>query len=329
MADRLGLRTSGTSGQIHTFFCDVRDLLSSRIGDGRGRPTTRVDRFEGSFTRYPVLSEIAVTYRCNLACTFCYAGCGTPDATPGNAQAEKYRNRWKFWRKPTWWRRCHCRRDPVQNEMTAAEVLRVIDQIAIAGKVPSVSFTGGECTLRPELPDFIAHARKRSMRVNIITNGVLCSSRTYVDQLVAAGLTSAQVSLEGPDAARHDALTQRSGSFAKTVRGIRNLRDAGLHVHTNTTICEENAEHLPRIIDLAKSLESAACFHEPDHSHGNTQFGSPPTTQDLLHADWRIRDAGQAVRRSGRHAVPLVFTNAILHFQSRCSRSGQQGMRRL
>ena len=241
--------------QIHRFFCDVRDLLSSRIGDGRGRSTTRVGRFEGSFTRYPVLSEIAVTYRCNLACTFCYAGCGTPDATPGNAQAEKYRSRWKFWRKPTWRRCCHCSRDPVQHEMTAAEVLRVIDQIAIAGKVPSVSFTGGECTLRPELPEFIAHARRRGMRVNIITNGVICSSRTYVDQLVAAGLTSAQVSLEGPDADLHDALTQRPGSFAKTVRGIKNLRDAGLHVHINTTICEENAEHLERVIDLAKSLE--------------------------------------------------------------------------
>ena len=33
------------------------------------------------------------------------------------------------------------------------------------------------------------------------------------------------------------------------------LRDAGLHVHTNTTICDENAEFLCEIIDLAKSLK--------------------------------------------------------------------------
>ena len=98
----------------------------------------------------------------------------------------------------------HSQRDPVQEEMSAEEVLRVIDQIAVVGKVPSVSFTGGECTLRPELPEFIAHARKRGMRVNIITNGVTCSSRAYVDKLVAAGLTSAQVSVEGPDAEIHE-----------------------------------------------------------------------------------------------------------------------------
>ncbi|MAT72746.1 MAG: hypothetical protein CMJ58_24975 [Planctomycetaceae bacterium] len=241
--------------QIHTFFCDVRDLLANKLGDGSGRPATNSTPYEGSFTRYPVLSEIAVTYRCNLACTFCYAGCGTPDATPGNEAAEKHRNWWKLWQRTRWWKDRHGKRDPVGEEMTAEEVLRVIDQIAQVGQVPSVSFTGGECTLRPELPDFIRRARDNNMRVNIITNGITSSSRTYVDKLVSAGLTSAQVSLEGPTAEVHEALTQRPGSFAKTVRGIQNLRDAGLHVHTNTTICEENADHLAGIIDLAKSLE--------------------------------------------------------------------------
>lgn len=241
--------------QIHTFFCDVRDLLANRLGDGKDRPTTNSTPFEGSFTRYPVLSEIAVTYRCNLACTFCYAGCGTPDATPGNMAVEKHRNWWKFWRNTRWWQSRNEKRDPMGEEMTEAEVLRVIDQIAQVGKVPSVSFTGGECTLRPELPLFIRHARENGMRVNIITNGITSSSKEYVDKLVAAGLTSAQVSIEGPNAEVHEALTQRPGSFNKTVRGIKNLRDAGLHVHTNTTICEENADHLAGILDLAKSLE--------------------------------------------------------------------------
>lgn len=73
--------------------------------------------------------------------------------------------------------------------------------------------------------------------------------------LILTVSASAQVSLEGPSAEVHEGLTQRKGSFAKTTRGITNLRDAGLHVHTNTTICEENADRLAGIIDLAKSLE--------------------------------------------------------------------------
>ena len=234
--------------QIHSFFCDVRDLLSGRLGDGTGRLATRRSEYEGSFTRYPVLSEIAVTYKCNQACTFCYAGCGTADATPGNASRERHPHALRPERDPPL-------RDPLKQELTRDEVYEVIDRIARDGKVPSVSFTGGECTLRPELPDFIRRARARGLRVNIITNGILCASSELVERLVGAGLTSAQVSLEGPTAPVHDRLTQRPGGFEQTLLGIRKLRDAGLHVHTNTTICEGNAEHLAEIIDLARRLE--------------------------------------------------------------------------
>ncbi len=102
--------------QVHTFFCDVRDLLGQRLGDGRGRPTTRISPYTGSFTRYPVLSEIAVTYRCNLACSFCYAGCGTADASPGNARRERHRHDWKFWRAWPWWPGRAGSRDPLRQK---------------------------------------------------------------------------------------------------------------------------------------------------------------------------------------------------------------------
>jgi len=232
--------------QIHSFFCDVRDLLSGHLGDGSGRAATDVSPYAGSFTRYPVLAEIALTYQCNQACSFCYAGCGTAGATPGHAARERHPRRICAGRTA---------RDPLRSAMTRDEVFEVIDRIARDGRVPSVSFTGGECTLRPELPDFIRRARARGLRVNLITNGVLCASNDLVERLAAAGLTSAQVSLEGPTAEIHDRLTGRPGAFQRCLRGIRNLKDAGLHVHTNTTICEENAEHLTGIIDLAGRLE--------------------------------------------------------------------------
>ena len=305
--------------QIHALFCDVRDLLDNRMGDGTNRRATNVTRFEGSFSRYPVLSEIAVTYRCNLACTFCYAGCGTGDATPGIPGKERHRGWWYPWRR---WGRLNGtrpKRDPVAEEMTADEVMRVIDDIAGVGKVPSVSFTGGECTLRPELPDFIARARSRDMRVNIITNGIRCADRAYVDTLAAAGLTSAQVSVEGSSPDVHDRLTQRPGSFAKTIRGIEALRDAGLHVHTNTTICDENADDLTGIIDLANRLGLP-------HVSMNHII---PTGTPALRRHQRVRLSyeriGEHVMRAKRHAervgidlhwyspTPFCLFNPVAH----------------
>jgi radical SAM protein with 4Fe4S-binding SPASM domain len=165
------------------------------------------------FAKLPVLSELAVTYRCNAACTFCYAG-------------------------------CNCTVNPVgsSHEMTLEEIRRVLDKIARQAKVPSISFTGGEATLRPDLPDMIRHARGLGMRVNLITNGIRASSPAYVRTLADAGLHSAQVSVEGTTAAVHEAITRIRGSFAEAIRAVRNFRDAGLTVHTNTTLTRTNLE---------------------------------------------------------------------------------------
>ena len=76
----------------------------------------------------------------------------------------------------------------------------VIDKIVDQAQVPTVSFTGGEPTLRPDLPELIAYARSRGMRVNLITNGIRCADAGYVATLEEAGLDSAQVSLEAADA---------------------------------------------------------------------------------------------------------------------------------
>jgi len=62
------------------------------------------------------------------------------------------------------------------------------------------------------------------MRVNLITNGIRCSSENYVLKLKRAGLDSAQVSLEAGTAEIHDAITKTPGSFDKTVEGIKNLK---------------------------------------------------------------------------------------------------------
>lgn len=299
--------------QIHRFFCDVRDLLANRLGDGSGRTATRVTRFEGSFTTYPVLSELALTYRCNQACSFCYAGCGTADAKPGNGPRERHPRRFGRDLRPA------PTRDPIKDELTTAEARTVIDEIALVGRVPSISFTGGEATLRPDLPELVAHARSRKMRVNLITNGVRCADRSYVDELAAAGLTSAQVSIAGPTAAVHESLAQRPGAFAKAMQGIRNLRAAGLHVHTNTTICNENVDHLLGMVDLARDLELP---------HLSMNHIIPTGTPNLArHAHIRISYTriGEHILRVKRHAetrgidfhwyspTPFCIFNPIAH----------------
>jgi len=197
---------------------DIASFLSDikAICEGRQVATERV-AYGLDFTKLPILGEIAVTYRCNNRCLFCYAGCGSGGSCGHGNAAER--------------------------EMETREIERVIDIFREKAKIPFFSFTGGEPLLRDDLESLIAYASGRHLRVNLITNGTLASPER-ARSLYRAGLRTAQVSLESPDPAIHDSLCGAPGSHAGTLAGIEALADAGIRVQTNSTITLPNRESL-------------------------------------------------------------------------------------
>jgi radical SAM protein with 4Fe4S-binding SPASM domain len=208
--------------EIHAFFTDLASWLNETIGEGFGRRAVVREPFTADFCRYPILAEVALTYRCNLTCAFCYAGCGVADLPEGWAE------------------------DRVMND---DEVCHVLDVIRRDARCPSVSFTGGEPTLRPGLPRFVRHAKELGLAVNLISNGQRLGEER-VTTLARAGLDSAQLSLEGPTAALHDAIVGRPGAFDRLWEGLERLRSHAVRVHTNTTLSRRNLERAEEIVDL-------------------------------------------------------------------------------
>ena len=192
--------------EILNFIIAVKMSLENKLDEFTLNPAVEVKPFTMKFSDYPVLSEIAITYRCNLKCKFCYAGCN-----------------------------CTGRPSPNEKEMTTSEIKTLIDKIVDDAKVPSISFTGGEPTLRPELPELIRHAKKRGMWVNLITNGVNID-RDYAAKLADSGLNSAQVSIEGVTAQTHDQLVQYPGAFLRSIAAVRLLNEAKIPTHPNATL---------------------------------------------------------------------------------------------
>jgi radical SAM protein with 4Fe4S-binding SPASM domain len=172
------------------------------------RPKLAFTTFDRKAIQYPTLAEIALTYGCNNKCVFCYA------ASPYRVDE--------------------------QRTMTTDEVKVVMRRIFEEAHVPSLSFTGGEATLRPDLPELIRFGKELGFRVNLISNGLRLGSKPYADKLAEAGLDSAQISIEAATAEIHDAIVDRPGAFAKTVRAVHNLKGLGVHVHTNSTLCGPN-----------------------------------------------------------------------------------------
>ena len=86
----------------------------------------------------------------------------------------------------------------VTRELTADEWRAVLDKAWQAG-IPHVTFTGGEPTLREDLPDLIAHAEKLGMVCGLLTDGAALSKKEYLETLLQTGLDHILLTLHPED----------------------------------------------------------------------------------------------------------------------------------
>jgi MoaA/NifB/PqqE/SkfB family radical SAM enzyme len=81
-----------------------------------------------------------------------------------------------------------------------------------------IILTGSEVTLRSDLPDLAQQARANGFsHVRIQTHGMKLANRSFVEELVAAGIDEYFVSVTAADCETHDFITRVPGSFDKTM----------------------------------------------------------------------------------------------------------------
>jgi radical SAM protein with 4Fe4S-binding SPASM domain len=213
--------------QLQFFFTSLSRLLDSKICKNFRSPGLETIPFELGYIELPVLSEVALTYKCNIKCLFCYAACKCI-SEPENKSGLR--------------------------ELSTEEFKEILDIIRHEAEVPSVSFTGGEPLLRDDLCELIAYASEAlKMRVNLITNGTLISAQMAED-LKASGLASAQVSIESPEPDVHDHIVGVKQAFKASVKGLLTLKNAGISVHPHATLCGPNLHSLSGMAQMARSL---------------------------------------------------------------------------
>lgn len=163
----------------------------------------------------PMRMDLALTYRCTNKCPHCYL--------PKNES---------------------------KTELTTEQWKKIIDTLWQIG-IPQVAFTGGECTLRKDLPELVKHAHE--MVTGIITNGTRISPE-LAKQLKENDLDWVQITLESHNGETHDEMQGRVGAYAETILGITACVNAGLSVSINSTLTKKNINDLPDLIKFAKSL---------------------------------------------------------------------------
>lgn len=110
--------------------------------------------------------------------------------------------------------------------------------------------TGGEPTIRTDLPQIVSYARSTGFRALLIQTNGRAIDGSFAVVLAESGLTRALVAVHGPEKRIHESITRAPGSFAETMSGIAHLLSAGITVRTQTVISRLNLRSLPRLVDL-------------------------------------------------------------------------------
>jgi len=165
----------------------------------------------------PYRLDLALTYRCNNDCAHCY-----------NARERGF------------------------SELDTEGWKLAIDKAWALG-IPHIIFTGGEPTLRDDLPELVAHAEANGQITGLNTNARRLSDPTFVQRLVDAGLDHVQVTVESSDADIHNRMV-RANAFDQTICGLENALATRLFVMTNTTMLRDNVESIPATLDFLADL---------------------------------------------------------------------------
>jgi len=169
-----------------------RNYLIARVGISMTTPRTFPLVLRHAISRlvlnrrYPGYAILGLTNRCNCNCQHCYA----------------YQ-----------YRQCD-----TGDEMSTTEWFGILDQIREL-KIPRAHLSGGEPTLRKDLPELVGYCREKGIVPILETNGTFLSE-SLVSDLKRAGIGGIVVSLDSSAPDRHDQVRHLKGCYEKAVEGL-------------------------------------------------------------------------------------------------------------
>ena len=169
-------------------------------------------------SRLPEGVTFELTYGCNLRCVHCY--------------------------NPT--------HRALPHELTTDEICALLNQIADLG-VLTVTFTGGEPSVRPDIGNILRHARRQGLMIHLMTNATRITT-SFTHLLHEVGVSQINVSIYGATEIVYERMTGVSGSYRQFRQGLLNLAAAALPVVVRMPVTTINYEEIQACRQLVESL---------------------------------------------------------------------------
>ncbi len=180
--------------------------------------------------KYPLIVELEPLFSCNLACQ----GCGKIQY-------------------PT---------EVLRQRVSPEDAFAAIEECG----APMVSIAGGEPLLHPQITDIVEGLIARKRFVYLCTNAVLL--RRKMDRFKPSPYFSFVVHLDGLEE-RHDEAVDREGVFREAVAAIRQAKERGFRVTTNSTFFSNDSPKTVReVLDfLNDDLKVDAMMISPAYAY--------------------------------------------------------------
>lgn len=179
-------------------------------------------RSRKSFDHSPMLVFYELTRACDLACLHCRA-CSQKLSVP--------------------------------NELCTSQSKRLIDQLGDFPDPPMLILTGGDPLKRDDIYELIQYAVAAGIDVSITPSPTPLVNRDSIRRLRDAGISRMAISVDGADAATHDANRGVEGSFDHSMKVLQIARDLGVQTQINTTLSPTNADQIERMGDRFGQLD--------------------------------------------------------------------------
>ncbi|MBI3179157.1 MAG: radical SAM protein [Deltaproteobacteria bacterium] len=197
--------------------------------DAAYRSTARVVRRPAADSlSAPLVTNLQITRACNLRCQHCFVDIDTR---------------------------------PHPAELSMTQVRSLFGELSGAG-APVVILAGGEPLARDDFYDVVDAIADYDLDVALCTNATLIRERDAA-RLARSAIRWFSISLDGADAATHDAL-RGAGAFVRALRGIGLLLAAGgQNVKLRVTVTRQNAHTLAAFAPLARKLGVGEVVFKP------------------------------------------------------------------
>ena len=229
---------------------------------------------------------------------------------------------------------CYIKSSPTNDALVylcTAEVDDYLDQISARNwPVREIGFTGGEPFMNPDIIPMARAALSRGYEVLILTNAMRPMMRpdrlaglVDLQQTFGARLTL-RVSTDHHTAKRHDA-ERGTGSFAKTLKGMQWLRDAGIRTTVAGRIewAESEAAARAGFAAFFDAHKLAIDAHDPGQTMLFPEMDESVEVPEITNACWGILNKSpedvmcassrMVVKRKGA-AHPVVLACTLLPY---------------